>query len=346
MKIDLNKETEVERFYNIAVEIRKDFQLSFPFYSDNKNVNQISIDTKGNAAFFICEFNEMKARAGAYFYPNSKVGYIGWFESHNDNEVSKQVLNECVNYLKENGIEVIYGPINGSTFYNYRFNLNYEMPSFPSEPFQPLYYIQQWENYGFEISESYITTYSEFPNIPMPKEEEVKKMFASMGLSFEKLTVDLLKEIWKDFYEFLLVAFQSNQHYSPISFEVFNDLMKGFPKAHDGEHSFIVFDANRKVIGFVTCLSDLFYEHYQKNNVSDDLFSEKKLIIKTMATHPDWQNKKIATLIASAIFTNGIKEGFKKVINALMWQENITAIGSVAKFQAIPRIKYALYKLK
>jgi GNAT superfamily N-acetyltransferase len=220
------------------------------------------------------------------------------------------------------------------------------MPVFPGDPFQPLYYIKLWESFGFNKAETYITTFSEFPKKEMLGPTEVKSLFSNMGLSLERLTVEFLEEIWLDFYRFLIEVFKGNQHYVPISFDEFSLQMKKFPLVLNGKYSYIVFDKNRKPIAFISALIDVYLQHYQEHKIDNPLFSGKKLILKTIATHPEWQNKRVGTLISNAVFAKGIENGYKKVIIALMMEENISAKGAERKFDSEPEVQYALYKLK
>lgn len=346
MRVNLAKEQEVEKFYAIAEKIRGQFPISSALFSDTKNLSQISLATNQNAAFFIFEAEGLFARAGAYLYPDSKTGYIGWFESSNDQAICNQALTACVSFLKAAGAVKIIGPVNGSTFYNYRFNLSNDLPVFPGDPFQPSYYIHLWESFGFEKKETYISTYSDFPEKEMYGVAKARTLFSEMGLSFEQLTVELLQDIWKDFYDFLLLAFKGNQHFVPITFEEFNRLTKDFPLIHEEDYSYILFDQQRKPIGYITALIDVYRPIFEGHKVKDPLFSGEKLVLKTIAVAPEWQNKQLGTLLSSAIFAKGKAKGYQKVIVALMWEGNISAKGAKKKFDAVPGIHYALYKLK
>ncbi len=82
---------------------------------------------------------------------NDKVGFFGFFECIDDKEVAFALFNAASGYLRENGMEIIRGPVNPST--NDECGLlieGFDKPPALLMPYNPEFYHSLIENYGFE----------------------------------------------------------------------------------------------------------------------------------------------------------------------------------------------------
>ena len=69
-----------------------------------------------------------------------------------------------------------------------------------------------------------------------------------------------------------------------------------------------------------------------------------KLILKTIATHPDYQNQKIGTIMVNLIHNQVYEIGFDQVIHAMMFSGNITSKVGSKKFNTKVLRTYSLMK--
>ena len=84
-------------------------------------------------------------------FHNDKVGFFGFFECINDTDVSKALFEAASEFLSENGMEIIRGPVNPST--NDECGLlieGFEMPAVMLMTYNPPYYKTLIENFGFQ----------------------------------------------------------------------------------------------------------------------------------------------------------------------------------------------------
>ena len=108
----------------------------FMAFKDGKPVGRIDAHIDYN-------FNE---------FHDEDAGFFGFFESINDKEIAHALFDKAVNWLKERGMKVIYGPMNFTTNDD---ECGLLIDGFNSPPvfgmtYNPPYYIDLIESYGFE----------------------------------------------------------------------------------------------------------------------------------------------------------------------------------------------------
>jgi len=86
-------------------------------------------------------------------FHNDKVGFFGFFECINDQEVANSLFDTVKEWLKERGMDTMRGPMNPSTNYELGLLIN----AFDKSPqvmmtYNPEYYITLFENYGLKKS--------------------------------------------------------------------------------------------------------------------------------------------------------------------------------------------------
>ncbi|WP_291492223.1 hypothetical protein, partial [Desulfurella sp.] len=112
-------------------------------------------------------------------YHKDKVGFFGFFECINDNEVAGALFDAASDYLKQNGLKSIRGPANPSL--NHTCAVLYEgyfQEPVYMMPYNPKYYIELLENYGFKKAKDLYAFYLSVANKPDQKYIELSKKIA------------------------------------------------------------------------------------------------------------------------------------------------------------------------
>lgn len=99
-------------------------------------------------------------------YHKDKVGFFGFFESINDQQVANQLFDKVKNWLREKGFTEMLGPANPSSNDEYGMLLE----GFDDEPkllmtYNPKYYLDLCENYGFKKAKDLFAYKIEYKNI-------------------------------------------------------------------------------------------------------------------------------------------------------------------------------------
>lgn len=109
-----------------------------------------------HSEFWIMNENKLKGRIGAWISPSdSAEGKLGLFEASSF-DTTKILLEHAMDWLGARGVKKIYGPVDHSTWFDYRFRINWNDPlSYDFEPVNPPEYPFWWRELGFQISETY-----------------------------------------------------------------------------------------------------------------------------------------------------------------------------------------------
>jgi len=242
---------------------------------------------------------------------SDKIGLIGFFEAISD-EVAKLLLNEAIDWLKFQKVKEVRGPINLSIWHNYRFVTSSDSaPQFLFEPFNSSDYPGHFKKAGFRVAESYISAYrNEFSSImtyAKPKYEDIRKSnFSIRTINLSDIDNDL-----KIFYRLSIEVFKNSWSFAPISFEEFVTLYKKITKKINQRYCHFISKQNKE-IGF--CFS-----------IEDPLASQKTLIMKTIGILPKFQKSNLGSALIYLQTKNAIEDGYKRIIYALMRQNNVAS---------------------
>jgi len=329
------------QFYRIGKSVRESYDVSMAsLWRDSENLEQMA----GMKEKQLKIFGKEGGRIGV-FKLSDDLGAIGWYECLDNPDLANELLSWAVDQLRALGAKNVVGPVNGSVWYNYRFNLSSSKPMFVGEPHQPHYYVKQWEHFGFEIGERYETNVSELQPDRYPSFEELRDELEAKGLVLKVFTAEVNNKYIEGFYELVISSFNKSKIYTPISHEDYIQVSADYPKVLDQQHSFVAFDGD-KPIAFVGCILDLFRSFYLTSGTDENIYTQPKLIIKTLVVHPDWQLKGIGALLVKAAMRSAIDDGIYNVVHALMHEDNLSAVGGKRMFATSSKSKYTLFKLK
>lgn len=150
--------------------------------------------TIGRVAAFIDKKNAAKQ--------TQPTGGMGFFECINNQEAANILFNACKNWLKEQGMEAMDGPINfGDRDRFWGLHISGDLPPNYGMFYHRTYYKQLFENYGFGLFFKQIT-YGRRALLPLHPSTEAKavKAFADMtDLEFKCLEPKKLDKYTEDF---------------------------------------------------------------------------------------------------------------------------------------------------
>ena len=157
------------------------------------------------------------------------TGGMGFFHAVNNQEVANLLFDACKNWLAEKGIEAMDGPINfgdrdrwwGLLANGYNLEPNYCMPyNFP-------YYIQLFENYGFQVYFKQFTYGRAVKEKVTDKmEERAARIFKDSNYHFEPLNKKNLDKYTEDFRQVYNKAWAKHQGVGDMSERVAQSIMK------------------------------------------------------------------------------------------------------------------------
>jgi len=195
------------------------------------------------------------------FY-NDKVGFFGFFESVNDKKVSEPLFQKAAEFVKENGMDTLRGPVNPST--NDECGLltdSFDQPPVMLMPYNPEYYIGLYEDFGLKKAKDLYAMWISKDVIKnetmMNKLDRISKMIIKKeNLTIRNVNMKDFKNEVQKVREIYNNAWQDNWGFVPMSEAEFNFIAANLKLAVDPDYvEFAEIDG--KPIGFSLALPDV-----------------------------------------------------------------------------------------
>ncbi|MCR9173822.1 MAG: hypothetical protein NXI10_15070 [bacterium] len=268
-----------------------------------------------NNCFVLLEDDLPIARCALYVKPGlsfqqKKACTIGSFESINDQEAAQFLLNEVVKVGKSLGFEYVIGPMEGSTWNNYRFSDHNEHANFFMEPYHHDYYGKLWQNCGFETISNYISNLDTQLVFNDERITQWEDRYNENGAVFRSLDLNDLENDLRKLAKFNNEAFQENFLFTPIAEDDFVKKYASLKKYFDPELIWVVEDQNGEIQAISFSIPDYLDA------------SGKTLIIKSLARKKDTPFRGIGSYLAGKTYQIAAKRNFQRVIHALMIHDN------------------------
>jgi len=242
---------------------------------------------------------------------DSSRGYIGFYECElstaETKSVSEILLKAAENWLKSKGVKTIYGPVNYSTWFSYRFLVNQESPlcsplRFAWEPHQPSEYVQHWQDFGFVPAEHYHS--KAYPKISgaMPKtepryQELWAKGFRTRSMDFKTHAERELRAVGRINH----ASFKESFLKEPLGAEAYAALYVPQFAGYLSENCFFILNSDGKEIGYFFLYDDQGY-----------------LVWKTIAVIPEYQGIGVSTFGIHHALIEAKARGVDQMISALI----------------------------
>jgi hypothetical protein len=266
------------------------------------------------AGYLLKHNGKICSRAALYYNPHLRYQQkttctVGNFESVDDKEISSQLLTHLATRAKSLKAEYLIGPMNGSTWDNYRFSLHHDHPHFFLEPYHHLYYHEHFLHSGFDVIARYyssIETNMQYNSAAvMQREAQLRED----GIVFRDIDLDNYEAELEKVFEFNMTAFSANFLYTPISK---TDFMKKYAQTKrfiEPRYVVMAEDAYGHLIGYFFCIHD----HNNKE--------PKSLIAKTVARHPDKKWSGVGHVLGNIICGRAHRAGYQCIIHSFMYQD-------------------------
>lgn len=300
--------------------------------SENAAYTRFLLDLKatgklaGEAEYFIALDGEgdRVGRMAATVGPNPGAGLAGLFaltEKRSDTAwvqtMTRALLSSCERWLLSRGVDKVYGPVDFSTFFEYRLRDRTEEegqgPDFSWEPTQPQSYLLAFRAAGYAPVERYHSVFYEAsktfpPRIVVKMMEPAWRAAIDRGMEFtafdevrpiEKL-IPILEAISLD-------AFKGNFLYSPIPAEVFQALYSPIVQKLDLSLSQLVRAPDGEEVGFVYAFEDSGF-----------------CIVKSIAVRPAWRKLHLSSALLQRCLARADEQGLTRFASALVREGNVS----------------------
>ena len=255
--------------------------------------------------------NKFLGRIAVYLndhYKNIGVAFLGAYECIEDRTVTHLLLSKAIKILDELNIKKVFGPIDGSTWNNYRFKENNNQHFF-MEPNQPNWYPKQWEDFGFKNFQSYQSRILDLPTFKTDHVQGLREELEEKNITFRKLDLNDLDNELTVLIKFNENAFRNAVLYSPADKAAFIKNYKTILALAD-QDLILLAEYEKELVGFIFMLPD--FNDPQKETC----------VLKTLAKKKGKRFNKLGWFLSHNAQLIAKNKGYKKVIHALMVDGN------------------------
>jgi len=260
-----------------------------------------------------------KPKARLAVYQNPELSYqkkpivcIGNYECVNNINYAETLLTEIEKDVKSLGAKMIIGPMNGSTWDDYRFSTNRYENHFILEPYHHLYYNDQFKKSGFLAIQKYFSSIDRKLQMDTPPILKREQELLDQGMSIREIDLLNFNNELKQLYPFIKNAFKQNFLYSNITWDYFKNKYGKIHQLIDPKFVLLAEDLDKNIIGVFFCIIDLFNT------------KEKSLVIKTIARDPQKKWKGLGSVLGNQVYRNAKVHGVKSIIHAFMKEEGMS----------------------
>jgi GNAT superfamily N-acetyltransferase len=243
-------------------------------------------------------------------YSDARLGYIGHYAALNE-VAGVHLLRHALGELKHRGATLAIGPIDGSTWQRYRLITEAGIdPPFLFDLQHPLDWPQHFVASGFASFSGYRSTLCEdLAARPDSMTTLEARLIGRRGIHVRPLDMTRLREDLSAIYRLLLVSFQHQLLFTPVSEAAFLEQYSSVLRSVDPSLVLLA-EHESTIAGFVFCVPD----HLQRERgaVPDTV------IIKTLAVAPAARYSGLGIVLTRRVQNQAHELGYRRAIHAMM----------------------------
>lgn len=281
------------------------------------------------------------------------AGFFGFFESINDPDVAKVLLDTVSHYLKEKGMTIMRGPMNFSTNEECGFLLEgFDEAPMLMMPYNPPYYNDLMSGYGLRKAKD---LHAYIYNVESELPEKILRVAAiaeKRGVTTKQVTKDYFMESMRGFRDVYNSAWQHNWGFIPMSEDELEYSAKRLKPLVIPDMT-IVAEKDGASVGFLGMLPDFNFvlrKMQGKLNpitLAKALYFSKKipdLRMLLLGIKAEYRNRGVDAILFREAF-KGVKRGkYQRVEFSWILEDNIPIIRMVEMIGGRLYKRYRIYE--
>jgi GNAT superfamily N-acetyltransferase len=289
------------------------------------------------ASWLLVDGDAVAARCSLWWgdvppYPGHRLGFIGHYAVTSAASAAA-VLGLACEQLTEHGCTLAVGPLDGTTWRRYRLLTERgDEPLYFLEPDNPDDWPGHWIAAGFSPLAPYFSAVNSRLDEPDPRLAEIGRRNAERGLTLRTVDLARFEEELRAIHALSLESFKQNFLYSPIGEEEFLEQYRGI-RPFVRPELVLLLEQGGRLVGYLFGVPD----HLQaKRGLAIDT-----AIIKTLAVHPSQLGTGQGTFLMGRFHEIAAGLGYRRVIHALMSEDNHSR--KISEHTAKTIRRYTLY---
>jgi GNAT superfamily N-acetyltransferase len=265
-------------------------------------------------------------------YPGHRLGLIGHFAAHAP-DAATQLLSLACDQLSSQGCSLAVAPLDGNTWRQYRLITERSAESsFFLEPDHPDDWPAYFSHSGFCPLSRYVSTLNSDPGRPDARLRSVAERVQEQGIEIRPVDLERFEGELRQIYRVAVESCRDNFLFTPISACEFVLLYRPV-RPYVRPELVLLAETQGSVIGFVFAIPDVLQS---RRGCRIDT-----VILKTLCVLPEYAGKGLGSLLVSRCQEIAACLGYRRVIHALMQENNISK--RISSYYTRPIRRYALF---
>jgi GNAT superfamily N-acetyltransferase len=287
-------------------------------------------------------------------FQKEKAGFFGCFETIDDPQAAEALLDKAVNWVKNKGMEIIYGPASFTANDEYGLLIEgFDSPPVVMMPYNPAYYPKLIEQYGFQKARD-LMAYFMKADKPVPERIvkisnriQQRKEIQLRIIDMKRLSSEV--KIIKNMYNKVL---ENIWGFVPLTDAEINRLVAHLKKIVEPE--LVIFaEIDGNPVGFIISLPDINQALIKLNGRLLPLgilkllwYSRQinRIRVISMGVLPEYRKWGIETLLYTQTIRKGIQLGYKGAELSFVLEDNLMMNRAARSLGAALYKKYRIYK--
>lgn len=268
-------------------------------------------------------------------YHRDNAGFFGLFECVKDQNVANALFVKAEEFLKENNLKLMRGPMNLSTNEECGFLYDgFDTPSMIMIPYNPPYYNDFAESFGLKKVKDLYCFLADIPEILPKKIERIAQFAEKQGIRAKAIKLKNLKQELYAFMDIYNEAWAQNWGFIPITKEEI-DYMAEKLKQIALPELVVVAEKNGNPVGFFGAIPD-FNEVLRKIrgkltplSILKALYYKRKIQsirLLLFGVKKEFRHKGVESIMLKQAFIGSRKYRFKKVEFSWILEDNYETI--------------------
>lgn len=288
-----------------------------------------------------------------------KVGFFGFFESINDQDVTNTLINSASAWLREQGMDEIRGPVSPSMNDEVGMLVDgFDLPAMAMMPYNPDYYMDLMDAAGFKKANDLLAWCIDYPGCVSDKLVRVANavkqrsniQVRSLNMKRFPEEVERIKTIYNE-------AWQPNWGFVPMTSEEMDLMAYELKQIIDPD--FVLFaEKDGQAIGFALAVPDINQAFKAGSAIPPgaknlptaimNLMTKKKKInqlrIVILGVLPKYQGQGVDAVLYNEIMTRGPKKGMNRGEASWVLEDNTMMTRAAQMMNAKAYKRYRVYQ--
>ncbi|MFB6241169.1 MAG: N-acetyltransferase family protein [Gemmatimonadota bacterium] len=281
------------------------------------------------------------------------VGFFGYFESRRDPAVASALFEAAGRWLADRGLETMRGPANFSSNEEWGMLVEgFDSPPSILMPYNPPFYPELLEEYGFEEAKTLVAYWLDDPDPPDRLVRASRIVKDRYGVEVRPVRMDDFEEEVERIRRLYNVAWERNWGFVPMTDAEFDFMAEELKPVVEPELIKMAEGPDGELIGFTVAVPDFNRAIRHANGrlfpfgLLRILWHARKIgrmRVLTLGIHPEWRRRGVDALLYLELFRGGRGLGITEGEFSWMLEDNEEIRRPMERMGAEVYKRYRLY---